>query len=179
MWCSAADTHLKKLYCAVSGARVLTAGVFECDIAHRRSVAVLCMLYKIRCNTMHPRNSALPGPYVPVRVTRGALVEHRYFHVSPRCRTLYYRRTFIPSKCPSGTILLPPYSTVWDRRVSGAGPLFFVSLSCSVPTTTTALSTLFPFLCFSVYCGAGVFGQILFSLSLVLPTIFNNNNKNK
>ena len=51
--------------------------VFECDIAHRRSVAVLCMLYKIRCNLMHPLNDALPGPYVPVLVTRGALVAHR------------------------------------------------------------------------------------------------------
>ena len=30
-----------------SGARFLTGGVFQCDISHRRSVAVLCMLYKI------------------------------------------------------------------------------------------------------------------------------------
>ena len=29
----------------VSGARFLTGGVFECDISHLRSVAVLCMLY--------------------------------------------------------------------------------------------------------------------------------------
>ena len=29
-------------------------GVIECDIADRRSVAVLCMLYKIRCNPIHP-----------------------------------------------------------------------------------------------------------------------------
>ena len=42
--CSAADTHLKLLDRAVSGAWFLTGGVFECDIAHRRSVAVLCML---------------------------------------------------------------------------------------------------------------------------------------
>ena len=35
VWCSAADTHLKLL---VSGIRFLTGGVFECDIAHRRSV---------------------------------------------------------------------------------------------------------------------------------------------
>ena len=48
VWCSAADTHLKLLDRAVSGARFLTGGVFECDIAHRRSVAVLCMLCKIR-----------------------------------------------------------------------------------------------------------------------------------
>ena len=54
VWCSAADTHLKLLDRAVSGARFLTGGVFECEIAHRRSVAVLCMLYKIRCNPMHP-----------------------------------------------------------------------------------------------------------------------------
>ena len=40
----------------------LTGGVFECDISHRRSVAVLCMLYKIRCNPEHPLNGALPGP---------------------------------------------------------------------------------------------------------------------
>ena len=40
-WCSAADTHLKLLDRAVSGARFLTWGVFECDISHRRSVAVL------------------------------------------------------------------------------------------------------------------------------------------
>ena len=44
-WCSAADTHLKLLDRAVSCARFLTGGVFECDISHRRSVAVLCMLY--------------------------------------------------------------------------------------------------------------------------------------
>ena len=94
--CPAADTHLKLLYRAVSGARYLAGGVFECDIAHHRSVSVLCMLYMIRCKTMHPLNGALPGPYVPVRVTRRALVAHRYTYAPPRCRTSQYRRTFIP-----------------------------------------------------------------------------------
>ena len=37
MWYSATDTHLKLLDRAVSGARFLTRGVFECYIAHRRS----------------------------------------------------------------------------------------------------------------------------------------------
>ena len=95
MWCSAADTHLKLLDRAVSGARFLTGGVFECDSSHRRSVAVLCMFYKIRCNPVHPLNGALPGPYVPERVTRGPLVAHRYTYAPPRCRTLQYGRTFI------------------------------------------------------------------------------------
>ena len=46
----AADTDLKLLDSAVSGARFLTGGVFECDIAHCRSVAVLCMLSGVtRC----------------------------------------------------------------------------------------------------------------------------------
>ena len=42
--CSAANTHLKLLDRTVSGARFLTGGLVECDISHRRSVAVLCML---------------------------------------------------------------------------------------------------------------------------------------
>ena len=64
VWCSAADTHLKLQDRVISGARFQTVGVFEYDIAHRRSVTILCMLYKIRCNPVHPLNSALPGPYV-------------------------------------------------------------------------------------------------------------------
>ena len=120
---------------AVSGARFLPGGVFECDIAHRRSVAVLCMLYKIRCNPMHPLNDALPGPYAPVRVTRGALVAYRYTYAPPRCRTSQYRRTFVfSSQCPSGMILLTPYSVVWDWRVSRAGQCFYIGLTCSILT---------------------------------------------
>ena len=70
VWCSTADTHLKLLDRAVTGARLLTGGVFECDNAHRRSVAVRCMLCKIMYNPMYPLNDVLPEPYVPVRVTR-------------------------------------------------------------------------------------------------------------
>ena len=96
VWFSAADTDLKLLVRAVSGARFLAGGVFECDISHRRTLAVLCKLYKIRRNPLHPLNGALPGPYVPVRVTHGALVAHWYTYAPPRCRTLQYSRTFIP-----------------------------------------------------------------------------------
>ena len=95
VWCSAADTHLKLLDRAVSGARFITGGVFERDISHRQSVAVLCMLYKIRCSPVHPLNGALPGPYVPARVTLGALVTHRHTYAPTRYRTLQYSRTFI------------------------------------------------------------------------------------
>ena len=45
---------------------------------------------------MLPLNGALPGPYVPVRVTSGALVAHRYIYAPTRCRTSQYHMTFIP-----------------------------------------------------------------------------------
>ena len=60
------DTHLKLLERVVSGARVLTGGVFECDISQRRYVAALRMLYKITCNQMHPLDGALLVPYLPI-----------------------------------------------------------------------------------------------------------------
>ena len=78
MWCSAADTYLKLLDRVVSGARCFTGIAFECDIAHPRSVAVLCMQYKLRCNQIHPLHGALTVPYVLVRFTRGAFVARRY-----------------------------------------------------------------------------------------------------
>ena len=74
----------------------LTGGWLDCYLAHRRSVAVLCMLYKIRCKPMHPLCGALLVPYVPARVTRGALIAHLYVYAPPRCRTSQYRRNFIP-----------------------------------------------------------------------------------
>ena len=40
-------------------------------------------------------NGAIPGPYVPVRITRGALVAHLYTYAPPRCRTSQYRMIFI------------------------------------------------------------------------------------
>ena len=95
MWCSAADTHLKLINRVVSGASFLAGGVFECDLAHRRSVAVLCMLYKIRCYPLHPLYGALPVPYVPVRVTRGAVIAHGYTYAPLRCGTSQYSGTFI------------------------------------------------------------------------------------
>ena len=135
-WCSAAATHLKIMYRAVSGARFLTGSVFECDISHRRSVPVLCMLYKIRCNPVHPLNSALPGPYVPVRVTRGAHVAHLYTYAPPRCRTLQYSRPFILFSVPLWNDLAVPVYIRWCGAVKfqEQGQCFFIGLSCSIPT---------------------------------------------
>ena len=74
----AADSHLKLQDRLVRSAGFLAGGVLECNLAHRQSVAELCMLFKIKSNPMHPWSGALPLPYVPARVTRDALVAHRH-----------------------------------------------------------------------------------------------------
>ena len=106
--------------------------MFECDLAHRRSVAVLCMLYKIRCNPMHPLYGALRVPYVPVRVTRGA-----GSHIGSLMRLLAAEPRSIaglllPCQYLCGTILVTPCSMVWCWRVSRAGPMPFYWPSCSL-----------------------------------------------
>ena len=96
VWRSAADLHLKLLYRVVRSAGFLAGGVLECNLAHRRSVAELCMLFKIKSNPMHSLSGALSLPYVLARATRGALVAHRHSFAPPRCRTSQYRRSFVP-----------------------------------------------------------------------------------
>ena len=132
MWCSAADTHHKILDRIVSGASVLTAGVFECDLAHRRSVAVLCMVYKFRCNPMLSLYGDLPVPYVPMRVTCGTMIAHRYTYAPPRCRTSQYSMTLISLSVSLWNDLSDPYSMVWDWWVSRARPMPFYWNSCSL-----------------------------------------------
>ena len=65
------------------------------------------MVYKIRCNPMHPIYGTLPVLYVPVRITRSAVVEHRYIYMrllavehEVPCTGLLY-----PSHCLCETIL--------------------------------------------------------------------------
>ena len=147
VWCSAADTHLKLLDRAVCGARFLTGGVFDCDISHRRSVAVLCMLYKIRCNLC----TLLMVLYLDRMCQRGlhavlwtyiGILMHRL--AAEPCITA---GLLFPSRCPSGTILLTPYSMVWDWRVSRAGPMLFYW-----PMLLYPLYNLLLFFPFSSFC---------------------------
>ena len=44
VWCSAADTRLKLLDHVVSGPCFLAGGMLNCNLSHRRSVAVLVIL---------------------------------------------------------------------------------------------------------------------------------------
>ena len=78
VWCSAAVSHLRLLDRVDRSAGFLAGGVLDCNLAHRRSVAELCMLFKIKSNSMHALRGALPLPYVSARVTHGALVALRH-----------------------------------------------------------------------------------------------------
>ena len=84
---------------------------------------------------MHPLNDALPGPYVPVLVTRDALISHRHTYAPPRCTTSQYRRTFVP-------LSVSLWNDLADPLLDGVGlagfksrvNAFIIVLSCSIPT---------------------------------------------
>ena len=93
--------------------------------------------------------SALPGPYAPARVTRGALVAHRYTYTQPRCRTLQYSTVgfLFRFRCSSGTILLAPFLMVWDWQVSRAGPMLLYWPKLLFPYYSLLLSLPFSSFC--------------------------------
>ena len=124
--------------------------VFQCDIAHRRSMAVMCMLYKIRCNPVHPLKGALYldhlcqcGLHAVLWSPIGTLM-HR-LAAEPRNIALLF-----PSRCPSGTILLTPFSMVWDWRVSRAGPMLFYWPKLLYPYCSLLLFFPFSYFCLQV-----------------------------
>ena len=134
--CSAANTHLKQLDRSVCGARFLTGGVFECDITHRRSVAVLCMLYKIRCNPVHPLNGAIAGPYMCQCEVHAVLCSHigilmHRLAAEPRSTA----GLLFPTQCPSlERSCVPRIRWCGTGGFQEQGQCFFIGLSCSIPT---------------------------------------------
>ena len=134
---------------------------FECDIAHRRSEAVLCMLFKIRCHQMYPHCGALPGPYVQVQVTRSALVTHRYTYSLLRSRTSLYHRTFISLSLSLCNDLDDPVcdGVILACFKSRANAFFWAS--CSQIFFSYCFQSLF-FHSMGWYFGSGIFGLIGF-----------------
>ena len=147
-WCSAADTHLKLLDRAVSGARFLTGGVFECDISHRRSVAVrVCFIRSgvTRCTllmVLSLDHMCQRGLHVVLWLHIGTLMHSLAAEPCSAAGLLF------PFRCPSGTTLLAPFSMVWDWRVSRAGPMLLYWSKLLYPYYNLLLS--FPFSSFSL-----------------------------
>ena len=69
---------------------------------------------------MHPLSPALPFPYVPARVTHGALVAHTHSFTPPHCRTSQYRRSFAP-------LSVSLWSNLSDPVFDGVGLVGFKS----------------------------------------------------
>ena len=81
---------------------------------------------------MHPFNGALHLPYVPARVTRGALVAH----IGTLSRLLVVGllstvKPLCPSQCLSGTILVTLYFMVWACEFLEQDQCFPVGIICS------------------------------------------------
>lgn len=96
VWNSAADCHLGLLDRVVRGAVALSGGMVSCSLRHRRSVASLCMLYKIASNSTHPVHNVLPGPFIPRRFTRRTVQMHDRAFIPIRYRTEQFSRSFVP-----------------------------------------------------------------------------------
>ena len=124
VWCSVADSFLKLRDRVIRSACFIAGGVLESNLSHRRSVSVLCMLFQIKSNPMHPVSGALPLPYVPARITRGALVAHRHSFAPPLCRTSQYPKIFVHlSVSLDGVILMILCFMVWEGRALRAEPI--------------------------------------------------------
>ena len=114
VWCSAADSHLKLLDRVVRSAGFLAGGVLECNLAHRRSAAELCMLFKIKSNPMHPLSGALL-----CRMCRRVLLVALWLLIGTRSHLpvvglLSIAESLCPSRCLFGTILVTMCLMVWD-----------------------------------------------------------------
>ena len=72
-------------------------------------------------------------PYVPVRVTRGALIAHRYTYSPPRCRISQYHKTFIPFS-------VSLWNDLADSVFDGVGLAVFKSRANAFSLAEAALS---------------------------------------
>ena len=96
VWMSAAPTHLQMLDRVFNSVKFLLPT--DVKIEHRRTVAAVCILYKIFNKPEHPLYDRLPGPACPIRPTRRAQQMN-----SRACQSLLSRnsvqfnRSFLPS----------------------------------------------------------------------------------
>ena len=97
-----------------------------------------------------------PMTYLPVRVTLGALVAHRYTYAPPCYRTSQYHRIFIPiSISPWNDLDHPVFDCVIIGGSEEQGQCLFIGLAAR-----SLFVFCFPFLfflCLCCRCGAGVF----------------------
>ena len=95
VWLSTAPTHLNMLHRVFMSARFLLRQHISLD--HRRSVAALCIFYKIYNNPDHPMHSRLPEPAVFVRRTRrNQRLNSRSLRSVISVNSAQFNRSFLP-----------------------------------------------------------------------------------
>ena len=137
------------------------------------------MLQKVRCNPMPHNYGALLFPYMPVWVTHGALVGHRYTYAPPRCKTSRDRMTFILlSLSLWNDLAVPVFDGVDLTGFKSRAHAFSLDL------LATFLTSVFPFYSFFlklVLRGWGLWtNEMCTALSqpCIANLFLNNNNKN-
>ena len=150
-----------------------------CNISRRRSVAVLCMMYKIRFDPIYPHYGAPPVLHVPLRVARDAF--------GPLIGILMRLLTAKPRSTVG--LSFPSQSHRADPVFDGVGLAGFKSRAIAF-LFALAARYLFVFYCFPFliflftvwYREAGVFGlkkvTIIQFSSLPLKNFKNNNSNN-
>ena len=110
---------------------------------------------------MHPLYRALSVPYVPLRVTGGAVISHRYTYAPPRYRTSQYSRTFIPLSASLWNDLSDPvFDGVGLAGFKSRGAYAFLLAYAARSLFVSCCSPILFFHSMGWYCGAGVFGLI-------------------
>ena len=147
VWYSTADTHLKLLDRAVTGARFLTGDVlsvtflfidpWQSCVCFIRSGVTQCTLLMV----LYLDRMCQCGLQAVLWSHIGTLM-HRL--AAEPCSTA---GLLFPSRCPSGTILLTPYLMVWDWRVSRAGPMLLYWPKLLYPFYSLLLFFPFSFFC--------------------------------
>ena len=171
VWYSAADTHLKLLDRAVSGAWFLTGVCLSVTllIVDLLQFFVCCVRSGVtRCTlliVLYLDRMCQSGYHEVALSHIGILTRH--LAAEPRSTVGLF-----PSQCPSGMILLTQCSMLWDWWVSRTGPmLFYWPISCITIVFYYFSLSLLPVYRLVLWAGVfGLIGCISLSLSLALPT---------
>ena len=122
-WCSAAYLQGKLLDKVVRSSSFLASDHLECNLAHRRFVAVLSMLFTIKSNPLHLLSGTLPLSYVQARVTHGVLVLdlQRYLRIRTD-QLVFYRelRILIKPTCHQQSFFRCKYCSHAVHTVRGS-----------------------------------------------------------
>ena len=164
MCCSAAYSHLKLLDRVIRSDGFLAGGVLDCNLTHRRSVAELCMLFKIKSNPMHLLTGALI-----CRMCRRVFLVVLLLLIGTRSRLfvvglLSIAEPLCHNRCLFGTILVTLCLMAWDWRVSRAEPMLFCWHDLLFPFCHQLFYLFLPSMGWMY--GVGVFGLIECSRSL-------------